>query len=403
MLKLIVQEKRTMEKHKQEHQKPDQNVPIDKEKRIRVGISHGDINGIGYEIILRTLQDQRLLDHATVIVYGSSKVASFYKKLLDIGEVNFQVIKHPDQAQSRKPNMINITEEEIRIDVGKATSIAGEMAYKALEMAMEDLLKGKIDVLVTAPISKNNIQSEEFQFPGHTEYLAHRCGVADSLMFMVYNRIRIGVVTGHIPISKVPETITEELLLQKIRMMDQSLREDFGIVKPRIALLALNPHAGDDGVIGDEDERVIRPAIKKAFEEKILAFGPYPADGLFGSSNFRTFDGILAMYHDQGMIPFKLLSWGEGVNFTAGLPVIRTSPAHGTAFDIAGEKQGQPEAFRNALFLAVDLFQNRTQFRELKEGALDSEELKKIDPCGGNGKNQHHKSGSSGNDNGKED
>jgi 4-hydroxythreonine-4-phosphate dehydrogenase len=382
-----------MDKQKQEHPKAHHKVPTDKEKRVRVGISHGDINGIGYEIILRTLQDQRLLDHATVIVYGSSKVASFYKKLLDITDVNFQIIKNPEQAQPKKPNMVNITEEEIKVEVGKTTKTGGEMAYKSLEMAMEDLQKGKIDVLVTAPISKNNIQSEAFNFPGHTEYLAARCGVEDSLMLMVHNRFRIGVVTGHIPIAEVPGAITEEVLLRKIRMMDKSLREDFGIVKPRIALLALNPHAGDDGLIGDEDQRVIQPAIKKAFEEKILAFGPYPADGLFGSSNFRTFDGILAMYHDQGMIPFKLLSWGEGVNFTAGLPVIRTSPAHGTAFDIAGEKQGRPEAFRNALFLGVDLFQNRKQFVDLKEGAIDPEELKKIDPCNGNGKNHNHKSG----------
>lgn len=344
--------------------------PPDKEFRIRIGISHGDINGISYEVIIKTLQDQRLFENYTIILYGSSKVASYYRKLMDVNEVNFNIVKRADQVHPRRPNLINVIEEEVRIDMGNITPVAGDLAYKALEMAMDDLLKGHIDVLVTAPISKKNIQSENFRFPGHTEYLADRCKVDDSLMLMVSRDFRIGVVTGHIPLSKVSESLTKERILRKINILNESLKRDFGILKPKIALLALNPHAGDDGLIGDEDKLIIKPAIEEAFANGILAFGPYPADGFMGSSSFREFDGILAMYHDQGMIPFKLLSFDEGVNFTAGLPVVRTSPAHGTAFDIAGKNQANPQAFRNALFQGCDIFTNRIQYKELLSNPL---------------------------------
>lgn len=345
---------------------------IDKENRIRIGISHGDINGISYEVIIKTLQDQRLIENYTIILYGSTKVASYYRKLMDVNEVNFNIIKTSDQAHPRRPNIINMIEDEVRIDMGNATTIGGELAYKALEMAMDDLLNGQIDILVTAPISKKNIQSENFQFPGHTEYLADRCKVDDSLMLMVNREFRIGVVTGHIPLKKVSEALTTDLILRKIKIMNESLKQDFGIIKPKIAILALNPHAGDDGLIGDEDQKVIKPAVEEAFASDILAFGPYPADGMFGTSNFRKFDGILAMYHDQGMIPFKLLSFDEGVNFTAGLPVIRTSPAHGTAFDIVGKNEANPQAFRNALFQGCDIFLNRAQYKEMFSNPLKS-------------------------------
>jgi len=344
--------------------------PIDKETRIRIGISHGDINGISYEVIIKTLQDQRLFENYTVILYGSSKVASYYRKLMDVSEVNFNIINKAEQANPRKPNIINVIEEEVRIDMGNVTPVAGELAYKALEMVMDDLLNEQVDVLLTAPISKKNIQSDNFQFPGHTEYLADRCKVDDSLMLMVNHDFRIGVVTGHIPLAKVSESITTDLILRKIKILNESLKQDFGILKPKIALLALNPHAGDEGLIGDEDQRIIKPAIEEAFASDILAFGPYPADGFFGSSNFREFDGILAMYHDQGMLPFKLLSFDDGVNFTAGLPVVRTSPAHGTAFDIAGKNEANPQAFRNALFQGCDIFTNRKQYKELLSNAL---------------------------------
>jgi 4-hydroxythreonine-4-phosphate dehydrogenase len=344
----------------------------DKDSRIRVGISHGDINGISYEIILKTLQDQRLLENYTLILYGSSKIASYYRKMLNLPEFNFNLIKRPDQAHPRRPNILNIIEEEVKIDVGKLTPVAGELAFRSLEMAVADLLRNQLDVLVTAPINKKNIQSEQFRFPGHTEYLAEKCSITDYLMLMVNRQFRIGVVTGHIPVSKVAEQLTEELLISKIRLLDQSLVRDFGVLKPRIAVLAFNPHAGDNGLIGDEDSRILRPAIDKAFGEGTLVFGPYPADGFFGSSNFRAFDGILAMYHDQGMVPFKQLSFDEGVNYTAGLPVVRTSPAHGTAFDIAGKNEANPEAFRNALFQACDIFTNREQYKELIKNPLPS-------------------------------
>lgn len=338
--------------------------------RIRVGISHGDVNGISYEVIIKTLQDQRIFENCTVIVYGSSKVASYHRKIIEANDFNFNLVRKADQAHPRRPNIINLTEEEVKLDTGKSTSIAGELALQSLEMAVSDLQNKNIDVLVTAPINKKNIQSPAFHFAGHTEYLAGKFNTADYLMLMVTRAFRIGVATGHLPISKVTEAITEDLLLRKIRIMNQSLIRDFGIIRPRIAVLALNPHAGDEGLIGDEDTRIVAPAINKAFMQNILAFGPYPADGFFGSAGYREFDGILALYHDQGMVPFKLLSFEEGVNYTAGLPIVRTSPAHGTAYDIAGKNLASPEAFRNALYMACDILQNRREYDELHANPL---------------------------------
>ena len=344
--------------------------PVEKEKRIRVGITHGDVNGISYEIIIKTLQDQRLMELYTVVVYGSSKVASYHRKVLNINDFNFNLVKKSDQAHHRRPNIVNIHDEEIKIELGKSTSIAGELALLSLEAACEDLVKNNIDVVVTAPINKKNIQSPGFDFPGHTEYFALKFKTEDYLMLMINNILRIGVVTGHIPLRKVHETLTEDLILSKIQVMNHSLMRDFGIVKPRIAVLALNPHASDDGLIGNEEKTIIQPAIDKAYDQNILAFGPYPADGFFGAASFKNFDGILAMYHDQGMIPFKLMSFDEGVNFTAGLPVVRTSPAHGTAYDLAGKNEASPEAFRNALYLAGDIFMHRLEYDELHANQL---------------------------------
>ncbi|HPS63736.1 MAG TPA: 4-hydroxythreonine-4-phosphate dehydrogenase PdxA, partial [Bacteroidales bacterium] len=316
----------------------------EKEKRVRIGITHGDVNGISYEIIIKTLQDQRLMELYTIVVYGSSKVASYHRKVLNINDFNFNLVKKADQAHPRRPNIVNIHDEEIKIDLGKSTAIAGELSFLSLEAATDDLMKNNIDVVVTAPINKKNIQMPGFAFPGHTEYFASKFNTENYLMLMINNVLRIGVVTGHIPLGKVRETLTGEMILKKIQVMNHSLMRDFGIVKPRIAVLSLNPHAGDDGLLGTEEKTIIQPAIDKAYGQDILAFGPYPADGFFGSSNFKNFDGILAMYHDQGMLPFKLLSFDEGVNFTAGLPVIRTSPAHGTAYDLAGKNEASPEA-----------------------------------------------------------
>ncbi|MEI6455903.1 MAG: 4-hydroxythreonine-4-phosphate dehydrogenase PdxA [bacterium] len=343
---------------------------VEKEKRIRVGITHGDVNGVSYEIIIKTLQDQRLLENYTVIVYGSSKVASYHRKTLNINDFNFNLVKKADMAHPRRPNIINIHDEEIKIDLGKSTSIAGELSYLSLEAASEDLLKNNIDVIVTAPINKKNIQSQNFAFPGHTEYFAKKFNTNDVLMLMVNNKFRIGMVTGHIPVSKVSENLSEDLILRKLHILHQSLKRDFGVVRPRIAVLALNPHAGDDGLIGTEDKTILQPAIQRAYDQNILAFGPYPSDGFFGAATFRNFDGILAMYHDQGMIPFKLMSFEEGVNFTAGLPVIRTAPAHGTAYDLAGKNEASPEAFRNALYMACDIFANRQEYDELHSNPL---------------------------------
>lgn len=342
----------------------------EKDQRIRVGISHGDINGISYEIIIKTLQDQRLLELYTIIVYGSSKVASYHRKTLNINDFNFNLVKKAELAHPHRPNIINIHEEEVKIDLGKSTTIAGEQSLLSLEMAIDDLQKNQIDVLVTAPINKKNIQSPAFQFPGHTEYLARKFDTPDYLMLMVNNTVRIGVITGHIPLNKVTESLTEELVRKKINILNRSLVRDFGIIKPRIAILALNPHAGDEGLIGNEDNTIIRPAIEKAYSQDILVFGPFPSDGFFGSGNFKYFDGILAIYHDQGMLPFKLLSFENGVNFTAGLPVVRTSPAHGTAYDIAGKNEANPEAFRDAVFLACDIFNNRIAYDALTVNPL---------------------------------
>ena len=346
------------------------NQVPEKVNRIRIGITHGDINGISYEIIIKTLQDQRLMELNTILVYGSSKVASYHRKTLNINDFNFNLVKRADMAHPHRPNIINLIEDEVKIDLGKSTPIAGELAHLALEMATDDMLKNHIDVLVTAPINKKNIQSSGFAFPGHTEYLANKFNVKDYLMLMVSESIRIGVVTGHIPLNKVSESIFEELIINKIQILNRSLMRDFGILKPRIAILALNPHAGDDGFLGTEEQTIIQPAIEKAYNQNILVFGPYPADGFFGSSNFRQFDGILAMYHDQGMVPFKLASFENGVNFTAGLPYIRTSPAHGTAYDLAGKNRANPEAFRNAVYLACDIFNNRISFDEIHANPL---------------------------------
>ena len=354
--------------------------PPEKENRIRIGITHGDVNSIGYEIIIKTLQDQRLMENYTIIVYGSSKVASYHRKTLNINDFNFNLIKRADGAHPRRPNIINIHEEEVKIDLGKSTPVAGEQALLALEMATDDLIKKNFDVLVTAPINKKNIQSPTFDFPGHTEYLAKKFNATDYLMLMVNRTIKIGVITGHIPLQRVSEVLTQDLIIRKIRILHQSLVRDFGILKPRIAILALNPHASDDGLIGDEEGRIIIPAIEKAFDEDILVFGPYPADGFFGASNFHKFDGVLAMYHDQGMLPFKLLSFEDGVNFTAGLPYVRTSPAHGTAYDLAGKNEANPESFRNAVYLACDIYNNRMAYDELQSSSLNPPAIEPVPP-----------------------
>ena len=342
--------------------------------RVKVAITHGDLNGIGYETIIKALHDQRILDMITPVVYGVSKVASYHRKVLDMNDFNYNLVKNAEAANPKRPNIVNCVEEEVKIDIGKSTSIAGELAFKALEKAIHDLEEKQVDVIVTAPINKKNIQSESFHFPGHTEYLAEKFGTEDVLMLMVSNNIRIGVVTGHISLAEVPSQLSTELIMQKLRILDRSLQRDFSIPKPKIALLGLNPHAGDNGLLGKEEEDIIIPAVKEAFDEGIHAYGPYAADGFFGSSAFTGFDGILAMYHDQGLIPFKALSFESGVNFTAGLPYVRTSPAHGTAYEIAGKNEASPESMRAAIYLAGDIFRNRLRYDELNKNPLAIEE-----------------------------
>jgi len=339
--------------------------------RIRVGITHGDINGIGYEVIIKALTDIRLIELFTPIVYGHSRVASFYKKNLNAAELNFNLVKDASQAHPKRCNIVNCTENDLQIEVGKSTTIAGEAAYQALEMAVNDLKNDWIDVLVTAPINKQNIQSAQFDFPGHTEYLSTRFGNNEPLMLMVWNNLRVGTLTGHIPLEEVPSKIHPELIIKKLQILNQSLINDFGILKPKIAVLGLNPHAGDGGLLGNEENDVIIPALKKIKKEQgILAYGPFPADGFFGSGSWKKYDAVLAMYHDQGLAPFKSLAFEGGVNFTAGLPIVRTSPAHGTAYDLAGKNEASEEAFRQAIYLAIDIIRNRRQQHELESNKL---------------------------------
>lgn len=337
---------------------------------IRIGISQGDINGIGYEVILKTLQDPRILEMCTPIVYGSPKVAAYHRKALNISDVSFNHIRNPQEAFVNKANIINCIDDNTRVELGKSTPEAGRASFLALDRAVQDLRNGEIDALVTAPINKDNIQSADFNFPGHTEYLARQFDTNNYVMLMVSETMKIGVVTTHIPLAKVAESLSKEAILSKLRIINQSLKQDFAITRPRIAVFGLNPHAGDNGLLGTEDREIILPAITAAKKEGIIALGPYPADGFFGSEDYRKFDAILAMYHDQGLIPFKLASFERGVNYTAGLPAIRTSPAHGTAYAIAGEDKASPESFRQALYLAIDVYKNRKIYKEITRNPL---------------------------------
>ena len=336
----------------------------------KIAITHGDINGISYEIILKSLADSRILELCTPVVYGSSKAASYFRKSLNLNDFNLNLIKSPENASQKRPNLINITENEIAIQSGESTQMAGEMSLLSLKMAVEALKKNQYEALVTAPINKKNIQTDSFKFAGHTDFLAQQWDVTNYMMMMVADSLKLGLITTHVPINKVTESLTVEKVFNKIQMMDKSLTVDFAFNKPRIAVLAVNPHAGDHGIIGTADDEIMIPAINKAFDQGIAVFGPFPADGFFGSGQFRKFDGVLAAYHDQGLIPFKLLSFEEGVNYTAGLPIVRTSPAHGTAYEIAGKDCASIHSFRNALYLACDILKNRKQYKQLTSNPL---------------------------------
>jgi 4-hydroxythreonine-4-phosphate dehydrogenase len=340
------------------------------EGKLKIGITCGDVNGIGLEIVMKTFLDNRMHQVCTPVIYASSKLISLQRKMLNFAEFNYTTVKSASEVILRKTNVINCWEEEIAVEWGKSTELSGKYALRSIQSASNDLKDKKIDALVTAPINKHNIQSNDFKFPGHTEYLASFFNANGYLMFLVSDELRVATVTGHIPLKDLSSGITIEKILSKLRIMNQSLKKDFGIRKPKIAVLGLNPHAGDNGLLGTEENEIIAPAVKKASEENIFVFGPYSADGFFGSAAFKKFDGILAMYHDQGLVPFKALSFSSGVNFTAGLPVVRTSPDHGTAYDIAGKGIASEDSMREAIYYACDILQKRNEYDEINANPL---------------------------------
>jgi 4-hydroxythreonine-4-phosphate dehydrogenase len=340
--------------------------------KVKIGISIGDVNGIGLEVILKTLANNSILDYCTPIVYGHTKVASYHRKALGMTDFNFNVITSAGLANPKKANLINCWEEDVKIELGLSTETGGKYALLSLEKATEDLVNGEIDALVTAPINKFNIQSDVFNFPGHTEYLQQRSKSKDVLMFLISEELRIGVVTGHIPLKDVSAALTKEKIVNKLKMINESLKKDFWIEKPKIAVLGLNPHASDNGLLGSEENDVIIPAIHEAFDKGIICFGPYPADGFFGNGTYKQFDAVLAMYHDQGLIPFKTIAFSTGVNYTAGLNMVRTSPDHGTGYDIAGKNLADPTSFIEALFAATHIVSNRREQEQLLSNQLRS-------------------------------
>lgn len=337
-------------------------------ENILVGISIGDLNGIGGEIILKTFEDERVLDFCTPVIFASIKVMSFFKTHFN-SKINFNSINSVDQIIPGKINVFNCWNEPVIINFGKEDNKIGEYAIKSLVSATRALKNGDVDVLLTAPINKHNIQSEDFNFPGHTDYLAQELE-GESLMFMITDSLRVGLLTDHVPVKDVAKHITSELIEKKISTVYNSLQKDFKIRRPKIAVLGINPHTGDNGVIGSEDDDIMKPTLAKIKETGKLVYGPYAADSFFGSNNYKNFDAIIAAYHDQGLIPFKTLSFGQGVNYTAGLNKVRTSPDHGTAYEIAGKGEADGNSFKEALFTALQIFKNRCDYEEITSNPL---------------------------------
>lgn len=329
--------------------------------KIKIAITQGDINGIGYQVILKALEDNRILELCTPVIYGSARIAAQYRKLLGLPDFRLNIIETPDDARPDAVNIINVTPDNVTATPGQPSAEAGAAAVAALERAVTDLRNGQVQALVTAPINKKTVQSETFIFPGHTEYLQSSLAVEGekALMILFNERVRVALVTTHVPVSQISAALSKDLILEKIRTFARSLHQDFGVDNPRIAVLALNPHSGDDGLLGSEETEIIGPAIEQAREEKIMAFGPYAADGFFGAGLFRRFDGVLAMYHDQGLAPFKALAMDDGVNFTAGLSAVRTSPDHGTGYDIATDNTASEVSMRQAIYAAIDIWRAR--------------------------------------------
>ena len=342
----------------------------EQEGRIKVGITCGDVNGVGLEVVMKALLDSRIHQICTPVIYASNKLVSFQRKHLNLNDFQYQTVHSSSEIILRKTNVINCWDEEVNVEWGMATEASGKYAFLSLEAAVADLKAGHIHVLVTAPINKHTIQNKDFTFQGHTEYLADRFDTKDPLMFLVSETLRVAVNSGHIPVKEVASVLSIEKIVKKIKSIEHSLKRDFGQRKPRIAVLGLNPHAGDEGLIGLEEKEFILPAIKKCFDEGTFVYGPYSADGFFGSGAFKKFDAILAMYHDQGLIPFKTLSFSSGVNFTAGLPIVRTSPDHGTAYDIAGKGTAMEDSLRDAIYTAIDILRKREEYDEITANPL---------------------------------
>ena len=337
-------------------------------ENIIVGISIGDLNGVGSEVVLKTFEDNRMLELCTPVIFANVKIMSYLKKVYEL-TLNFHGIDSLDQLVVGKINVLNVWKEPVNIEFGKTDNEVGKYALKSFFAATKALKESKVDVLLTAPINKYNIQSEEFKFPGHTDYLAKEFN-ENALMFMIHENLRVGLLTDHVPVNEVAKHLNEKLIAQKVKIVNDTLKQDFRIEKPKIAVLGLNPHAGDNGVIGKEDEEIIKPALKKIYDAGVLVFGPYSADSFFGSNQYKQYDAVLAVYHDQGLIPFKTMSFGNGVNYTAGLSKVRTSPDHGTAFDIAGKNKASESSFREALYLAIDVYNNRNEYKELTNNPL---------------------------------
>lgn len=336
-----------------------------------IGFTIGDINGVGPEILIKLLSDDRIYQFCTPVVYGSTRVLSYYKKLMNNNKFRYNALNDWSKLMDKQTNVVSVISEDPIIEVGKESDQAGVYALSAIDKAIEDWKNGKIEALVTAPINKSTVaRAAQGNFAGHTEYLEKLCGAKHSLMILFAEDLRIGLVTNHIPVSKISESISKELVQSKIEQLNISLKSDFGLHQPRIAVLALNPHAGDKGLIGNEELEVLIPAINQSYRNGILAFGPFPSDGFFGSGNFKKFDAVLAIYHDQGLAPFKALTFDDGVNFTSGLDLVRTSPDHGTAYDIAGKDLASERSIRQALFAALDIIENRKEYKEMKSNVL---------------------------------
>lgn len=345
----------------------------------RIGITIGDLNGIGVEVIMKTFSDKRVLEMCTPVIYGSSKALSYHRNIFGMDDFKYNIVSSVEDARQKAVNVVNCWDEPVPLKIGQPDRSLGQYAMRSLKAAAYDVVQGRIQAVITAPVNKAHLCTDSKVFLGQTEFFSEACGGRNSMMFLVSDNLKVGLVTNHIPISAVSGALSTELIMKKLQIMNLALQEDFLLQRPKIAVLALNPHAGDQGLIGSEDDEIVAPAVKKAKENGMLVFGPYAADGFFGSGTYRQFDAILSMYHDQGLVPFKALSFGHGVNVTSGLPIVRTSPDHGTAYNIAGKNIANPDSFREAVYMALDIYRNRRSFNDMKENQVEKVKLKDDD------------------------